>query len=112
MKSNELRIGNLVNDYFREIIVDVNINVLKSILTNKRCLYKPILLTEEWLLKLGFHKYKGDNIDFFLNDFETSCNMDLLFWKGTQIKNINYVHQLQNLYFSLTGEELIFTKDK
>ena len=51
-------------------------------------------------------------IDFFLNDFETSCNMDLLFWKGTQIKNINYVHQLQNLYFSLTGEELIFTKDK
>jgi hypothetical protein len=38
--------------------------------------------------------------------------MDLLFWKGTQIKNINYVHQLQNLYFSLTGEELIFTKDK
>jgi hypothetical protein len=67
MKASELRIGNLVNDYFR---------------------------------------------DFFLNDFETSCNMDLLFWKGTQIKNINYVHQLQNLYFSLTGEELIFTKDK
>ena len=43
---------------------------------------------------------------FFLNDFETSCNMELLFWKGTEIKNIKHLHQLQNLYFALTGKEI------
>ncbi len=67
--------------------------------------YEPIHITEEWLFKLGFNKFKGDNYDFWLGDFETACDMKIWFWKGTQIK-IQYVHQLQNLYFALTGSEL------
>ena len=101
MKATELRIGN----YYLAFGVD-----LKQVetLTKDKILidFTPIPLTEEWLLKLGFYKYKGNNSDCFLNGFETACNMTMLFWKGNQIKNIKYVHQLQNLYFALTGEEL------
>ena len=75
--------------------------------------FDSISLTEEWLLRFGFTPIlcfdkprtikclkqnfsivsKNDYFDFRFNDF-----------KLTQIK---YVHQLQNLYFSLTGEELV-----
>ena len=75
-------------------------------------LLNPILLTEEWLLKFGFIKL-GYNYEFW----------DSSMWSVKQHKNknswwllscneevdcirLNYVHQLQNLYFALTGEEL------
>lgn len=67
--------------------------------------YEPILINDYWLIKLGFKKFKGNNTDFFLDDFESSCNKELWFWKGTQVK-IKYVHELQNLYFVLTGRDL------
>jgi hypothetical protein len=114
MKAEELRLGNLVsnmNPRHNDSILtiesigdnhEVNVFYRKYLLSE----LEPIPLTEEWLLKFGFHKYKGDNSDCFLNDFETSCNRELFFWKGTYIQNIKYVHQLQNLYFALTGEEL------
>ena len=109
LRASELRVGNITTlgvvslidqDVFR--VVDSEGDSFK----NTWAEIKPIQLTEEWLLKFGFQKFKGDNLDCFLNDFETSCNLKLLFWKGTQIQNIDYVHQLQNLYFALTGEEL------
>jgi hypothetical protein len=82
MKAQELRIGNLVNHttgqckvvgFYGEIFRAENINKieLKSNVFN----LQPIPLTEEWLLKLGFYKYKGNNSDCFLNGFETACNM-------------------------------------
>lgn len=88
---------------------------------------KPIELTEEWILKLGFLKYD------FMNGFFIKCNnkhlmiqfynLDILIFytkvcsdsKGHKMngrdyflgkKQINNVHQLQNLYFALTGKEL------
>lgn len=69
--------------------------------------FNPILINTYWLIKLGFKKFKGNNDDFFLNDFETSCNRKLWFWKGNEIKNLEYVHELQNLYFAITSKELI-----
>jgi hypothetical protein len=114
MKPNELRIGNLV-EYKNQYIKVSGIGPFGIQSEGKEYLIiakfstpdiQPIPLTEEWLLNFGFEKFKGDNLDCFLNDFETSCNLKLLFWKGTQIQNINYVHQLQNLYFALAGEEL------
>jgi hypothetical protein len=67
---------------------------------------QPIPLTEEWLLKLGFLKYKGDNKDFWLNDFEFANDLKWIFWRGNILENIKHVHQLQNLYFALTNKEL------
>lgn len=105
MKTNELMLGN----YYLSFGVDLK--QVETLHKDKILIdFTPIPLTEEWLFKFGFHKYKGDNIDFFLNDFETACNMELLFWKGNRIKNIKYVHQLQILYFALTNEELTIKK--
>ena len=76
-----------------------------------------IPLTEEWISKLGFEK---DGIKFVI-DKDRYHTISLLFGKITMpfIKSnhheagehfsfygIRYVHQLQNLYFALTGREL------
>lgn len=80
----------------------------------------PISLTEEWLEKFGFTR--GDNIsssDSFyskqlgVTDLQINPNNGVV-WiihrsEGSAFNTpcfILYVHQLQNLYFGLTGEEL------
>jgi hypothetical protein len=77
----------------------------------------PLPLTEEWLLKFGFEEtdpitfmgglYSIKKPDGFYINKETMsyCTFD---YEGTidDIIKIEYVHQLQNLYFAVTGEEL------
>lgn len=74
---------------------------------------RPIKLTEEWLLKFGFekdedgclcHEYPDSNCKFyFVKDFiQVAKGYAAIF----NYKHINYVHQLQNIYFALTGKEL------
>jgi len=65
---------------------------------------QPIPLTEEWLLKFGFETqgimakvWILKNINVWALDGGFANDLDY---------PINYVHQLQNLYFALTGEEL------
>ena len=85
---------------------------------------EPILLTEEWLLKFGFIKAKfsseywshyslinGWNVALSHHTEESSgVNKDLVYW-GDNYVELKYVHQLQNLYFALTGEELIIKSE-
>lgn len=115
MKTNELRIGNFVYDIHRGIVVDVHLNVLRSIKTNKTCLYQSIPLTEEWLEKFGFTKaiyYDVDQnyyvyFDFSIYNFYDEGWFFLDPDNGhINTKGVKYVHELQNLYFALTGEEL------
>jgi hypothetical protein len=64
----------------------------------------PIPLTEEWLIKFGF-----DGQDYNLFTIELSRNQFMMLkdeWLIVISNNCKYVHQLQNLYFALTGEEL------
>ncbi len=118
MKANELRIGNYINDeQTTHIIVGVDNYCIKSYWlkdVEKECLYetqlnqiKPIPLTEEWLLKFGFEK---DELGWFFkeNDY---CSFGLFFKDNEWLfyisdTKIKYVHQLQNLYFALTNNEL------
>ncbi len=67
-------------------------------------LCKPIPLTEEWLLKLGAKKDKIDNT-YYLSELEIMLP-NFFRYKTSMIRRIEHVHQLQNLYFALTGEEL------
>jgi hypothetical protein len=109
MKANELRIGNYVYDNLGGVLKIKGIS-LDSTLSH----IKPIPLTEEWLFKFGF-KMNMDNFDWnaglgvnCIGDFELSLRYtDNIGWfyrsKCTPIK---YVHQLQNLYFAITGDEL------
>lgn len=82
---------------------------------------EPIPLTEEWLLKFGFEITYSSN---FRIKFDHSCNyvgydyshnsdksMEGFRFYGHYIK-CEYVHQLQNLFHALTGEELTYTPSK
>lgn len=119
MKANELRIGNLTN--FGKVIEinTVSFYVRDSEGIEVKSSYadiKPLRLTEYWLLKFGFKRHHADysnEIVFIKNvpnstEFEWGVYPDEL-GSGIQIKNrvlLKYVHQLQNLYFALTNEEL------
>ena len=105
MKVQELRIGNyLERDVFlRHVVVKIDARNIFDIWKETKE-YQPILLTEERLLKFGFEK-KGTNAIFW-----TLNNVDVWELNGGFANDldlpIQYVHQLQNLYFALTGEEL------
>ena len=113
MKAEELRIGNLFKDKHSRKIIKV-IKLSESKITFDGCFYgewqaEPIPLTEEILLKCGFEFFDNERIfnNFVIEDFH---NGNYYFTAGEGIKlhekHIEYLHQLQNLYFSLTGEEL------
>lgn len=71
----------------------------------------PIPLTEKWLIDFGFEK--DDYCQhYYTLDFEIRLHDDK--WLYCPISEyfpaysvvLPYVHQLQNLYFAITGEEL------
>lgn len=107
MKATQLRIGNITSlgivflinqDVFS--VIDSKGDWFKNTLTE----IKPITLTEEWLIKLGAKKDKIDNT-YYLSELEIMLP-NFFRYKTSIISRIDYVHQLQNLYFVLTGEEL------
>ncbi|WBV60257.1 hypothetical protein PFY12_14610 [Chryseobacterium camelliae] len=121
MEAKELRIGNLFqydNKVFkvkeiRNYIISGDRGKGNVDFTIKEI--SPIELTEEWLLKFGFEKKAEHN--FRLNVFARSIihaythgkvEIELGNRSGYSFgyPQVQYVHQLQNLYFSLVGEEL------
>jgi hypothetical protein len=117
MKANELRIGNYVylksKDKIYEISSGHDIEEISDAPENFDA--KPIPLTEEWLLKFGFKKEldkslsKGDIAIFLDKRFKTNLflqeNQESFKWYSYELK-VEYVHQLQNLYFTLACKEL------
>jgi len=114
MKANELRIGNYLK--YKNLDKFFRVSIIDTTETVTICNAKPIPLTEEWLLKFGF-KTTISNKDsgykqFGLREckfdfmFTLECNGNPEFFLENVGLDILYVHQLQNLYFSLTGKEL------
>jgi hypothetical protein len=113
---NELRIGNLIQEGQVEQIDNSIDEVYYSgdgyYLSDFCCNINPIPLTEEWLLKCGF--YGEINGKLFLCPNHSSFVLQkngIIKYKGLIFNNrkdrvLKYVHQLQNLYFCLTGAEL------
>jgi len=124
MKASELRIGNLIKGKSPEKKVyeePVELNEYYFLLfLNNMMDVEPIPLTEEWLLKFGFDKVGIALTSIAIAPLNLPCTFNLpntpfSFCQGKLILttgtgdfcvNIEYVHQLQNLYFVLTGEEL------
>jgi hypothetical protein len=114
MKRTELRIGNLVerNGKIHEVSSIHADDTIRLFVKNGNYSFgcftlkeiNPMPLTEEWLLKFGFEI--TDN--FQTKDRFQTHKQDGIIWfeYGYIVVELNYVHQLQNLYFSLTGEEL------
>jgi hypothetical protein len=120
MKANELRIGNLVWLYCHhepvsvvQIFKEDNEYWLETDLHEgeKLGIFEPIPLTEEWLVKFGFER-NGSQFWYKSYDYTIDTRGNKLVVHsdyassiyGTEVK---YVNQLQNLFFALTGEELI-----
>ncbi len=76
---------------------------------------EPIPLTEEWLVKFGLKRSDTDLNRFYMCDVDIYIFTDkerkpthIVFnpSSGTLYVTLLHAHQLQNLYFALTGEEL------
>jgi hypothetical protein len=114
--ANELRIGNWVNTSVEPTLL-TDYNKVKEITSDAlvcenvgACDWSditPIPLTPEILEKAGFE----DDLPWKKNNFclDSECRFHVVDGTGYGViiaRQIKFVHQLQNLYFALTGEEL------
>jgi len=127
MKAKELRIGNLIKGIYHQlddnhdeleleticevVTLDITFSGDYSIYVDSDeqiehfSEFQPIPLTEEWFLKFGLLKTKEGII--LMGCYQIVANEES--WRiilKNGVLHIQYVHQLQNLYFALTGEEL------
>lgn len=108
MKASELRIGIWVY-LFGDAIQLTKEHLIY--LLNKDSLPEPITLTEEWLLKFGFEKDYDGCLTLLIGKSRFQWSNGILLWQQTSYNDwsefpCGHVHQLQNLYFALTGTEL------
>ena len=104
--ATELRIGNLVSNTLGETKV-VNTEILVYLLNDENNEFEPVVLTEELLLSAGYLPCPFRDNHFTIEGHTVwLCNE--LFMRDKNGIIIRYVHQLQNLYFALTGSELTF----
>ena len=122
MKANELRIENLVYkmkfnsniEKYEFPIIRVDHCLLLGLINNSKLVIEPIELIEEWKLKIGFKKINhihGYSFYSLTHSKINECGIRIYDThtesRGYYLKNhCKYLHQLQNLYFALTGEEL------
>lgn len=118
MKASELRIGNLIWDDRKQKAKFVNHRVINDLASNNNPLpYSPIPLTEECLENFGF--IWTESGWYYKEDCPYPCTGGVFTLRISKYKDyytlldngagpiLKYVHQLENLYFALTGEELI-----
>ena len=126
MKTSELRIGNYIKLMLNDedfAIVQVTLNDLEAV-DNKNGVYEPIPLKEDWLLRHGFFVKNFDYsipiseckvvwLTLIPQDEECTAYSVCVTQKdegeldqNVFLSDISYIHQLQNLYFALTGKEL------
>ena len=131
MENNELRIGNFVRlnnpkyhpeNTGKNFMVDsiksddvslIDYENLPAIILYQYLKYiEPIELTEEWLLKFGA-KWEGDYVFLEINKLIIRTHLPNMkpasifaYFDGIKIKQLKYVHELQNLYYAINGTEL------
>ena len=114
IQANELRIGNWFyyqhsdgRSGYAQVSIGKDIDLIKERSINA----KPITITSKVLENCGFKKTNGSFSDsyeyfgfgFYLDDAMNCFSHRGCIWYGNEIK---YLHQLQNLYFALTKNDL------
>lgn len=124
IKAAELRIGNVARvanlTGFVEVVFfdgDTDDYVEMSFSPNYKYILHdldPVPITIEWLERMAFIKDRSGwhmpGTQFSLTEQFFPCWLDRMLWpqdiQDFHQTSLNYVHQLQNLYFALTGQEL------
>lgn len=121
MKASELRIGNWIYDsecaphYFRVeeirkyVGYELWVYFRKGSIKTKEPEFIP--LTEDILVKAEFHWQGFSGFDVFTHVYEQGFQITFkdgeFYFNGYFIGvKLKYLHQLQNLYYALTGKEL------
>lgn len=130
MKKEELRIGNWYLSVKFGVPVRCELSDLYELCVKSDGAYndppidemfKPIPLTRAWLIELRFYNYGGKDIwkqhvknikdkpnKVTINSWKQRDNYpkSCMYLNDFPFTKIRYVHELQNIYFALTGEEL------
>lgn len=133
MINNELRLGNYLNYWKQNESVKITGVLMSGLYADGYCYgkgvlaifqFKPIPLTEEWLIKFGFcdennvfmniHKTHDNlnNINFEWNNEDSSVYITDDDGEILSFVETKYVHQFQNLYFSLIGNDFTLIENK
>lgn len=110
MRPTELRLGNLVYNRHSEVI-EVDVYDLRHMCQPRMDGhgYSGIPITAEWLERYGFtvEHTVGGWLRWQKGDFKL---LDRKLPHDGPKEPVLFVHQLQNLYHAVTGEELTWTK--
>jgi hypothetical protein len=128
IKANELRIGNYIQVGGNTIDTcqtykpnKVTAYVINAIVEENEergddyilSVWQPIKLTEDILIKCGFSKWLDlDEEEYWRNEIELrefyfgDNDSNNGFYYDAESVHVKYLHELQNLFFALTGEEL------
>jgi len=108
--AQEFRVGNLYSQFGNTHEATwVTIKELEDA-PDEQLWFKPIQLTEEWLLRFGFDEqpftYDKDKLSICLSGSQYKNGRTYFnSWCILESQPM-FVHQLQNLYFALTNQEL------
>ena len=107
IQANEVRIGNAVLDPIG-LPKEVSIQVLYNIRDGLK--YTGIPLSPEILEKCGFEISEDSYGGYLSSKFDLGAIRikNNTWYNGCWTVKVDYLHQLQNLWKSLTGEELQF----
>ncbi len=123
MTARELRIGNYINPKFPMKVVNIFPDEVNAdfegnegdVFEFKNEDIEGVPIDEEWLLELGikdgFLKFNYSEMGLNIERAQSTNYWIIKIGYGNEFRPLvalEYRHQLQNLYFSLTGEELEF----
>ena len=136
IQAQELRIGNLVciDIPFNNALPNIEYAIQDGHDFEKVKKFFPIPITGDWLIKFGLKHYQVEGVSTLGDEADEPTEGDTHWWeirvKGSEIndsfvlnivrwgegeftfschmlrRRLKYVHELQNLYFALTGTEL------
>jgi len=121
MKPEELRIGNIVDLYGTNATIVLNDFISMHFDECHFGRFKPLKLTKEWFNYFGFYTYskyqsilyidygKPNRLTFEIQKpycMSKSHEFYSYIISKHYFKELNYVHELQNLFHAISGEDL------
>lgn len=110
LQPNELRLGILVYDSLRQKNITIQLKHFRELSISDKTFfdrYKPIEISEELLLEMGF-SWNESLERFIIGNYSSIqvCGNFVPEFSNSYFDDIKSIHQLQNLFHSIVGENL------